>query len=104
MTICCCTARSIKAHDEEGLCWGQAVGEAVDDMRALRGGLISRVTVHAIDTKEIYKVAAVEWCRRQQRDWLWEGQGAPTCCRPSQWSSLTSATAPPTATTRYTRR
>ncbi len=56
MTIRCGTARSI--------------------VLALRGGLISRVTIHAIDTRGNHKVVAVNGSSDNWY-WLWEGQGAP---------------------------
>jgi hypothetical protein len=46
MTIRCCTARSIVLYMKRGATVVDAVGEAVEDMRALKGGLISRVTIH----------------------------------------------------------
>jgi uncharacterized membrane protein len=50
MTIRCCTACSIVLHMKQAASVADAVGEAVDDMRALKGGLISRVTIH-VDTQ-----------------------------------------------------
>ena len=74
MTIRCCTARSIVLYMKTGASVADAVLEAVDDMRALKGGLISRVTVHAIDTTGNHKVVAVNgsgdntYCFWQQGD------------------------------------
>jgi L-asparaginase len=76
MTIRCCTARSLVLYLKAGASVADAVSEAVDDMRALRGGLISRVTIHAIDTKGNHKVMAVNGSG-DNRYWLWEGQGEP---------------------------
>ena len=59
MTIRCCTARSIVLYMKAGASVGDAVLEAAEDMRALKGGLISRVTIHAIDRKGNHKVVAV---------------------------------------------
>src|SRR5215472_604341 len=56
MTIRCGTARSIVLYMKRGASVADAVAEAVEDMRALRGGLISRVTIHAIDAKMNHKV------------------------------------------------
>src|SRR3984957_13071745 len=56
MTIRCCTSRSIVLYLKAGASVSDAVGEAVEDMRALKGGLISRVTIHTIDAKGNQKV------------------------------------------------
>jgi beta-aspartyl-peptidase (threonine type) len=76
MTIRCCTARSIVLYLKAGASVADAVGEAVEDMRALRGGLINRVTIHAVDTKGNHKVRAVNGSG-DNRYWLWEGKGEP---------------------------
>ena len=76
MTIRCCTARSIVLYMKQGASVADAVSEAVEDMRALKGGLISRVTIHAIDTKGNHKVVAVNGAG-DNKYWLWEGQGEP---------------------------
>jgi L-asparaginase len=76
MTIRCCTARSIVIYLKAGASVADAVGEAVEDIRALRGGLINRVTIHAIDTNGNHKVVAVNGSG-DNRYWLWEGEGAP---------------------------
>ena len=62
-----------------------AVMEAVDDMRRLKGGLIGRVTIHAIDNKGNHKVVAVNGAG-DNKYWLWE-QGDPTRgrCPRSRW-------------------
>ena len=79
-----------------------AVHEAVQDMRALQGGLISRVTVHGIDTKGSHKVIAVNGAGDNVY-WLWEGQGDARSC-PAEPVVITTAAARPTATARYTKR
>ena len=56
-----------------------AVMEAVDDMRALKTGLISRVTIHAIDPRGGHKTVAVNGDGTNVY-WLWEGTGAPRRC------------------------
>jgi L-asparaginase len=100
MTIRCCTARSIVLYMKRGASVDDAVAEAVDDMRALRGGLISRVTVHAIDTKGNHKVVAVNGSG-DNRYWLWDGQGAPRML-PAEPVVITEAGTRATSTTRYT--
>ena len=76
MTIRCCTARSIVLYMKKGATVADAVLEAVDDMRALKTGLINRVTIHAIDTKGDHKTIAVNGSGGNVY-WLWEGTGAP---------------------------
>jgi beta-aspartyl-peptidase (threonine type) len=76
MTIRCCTSRSIVLYMKKGASVADAVLEAVDDMRALKTGLINRVTIHAIDTKGGYKVVAVNGSGTNVY-WLWEGEGDP---------------------------
>ncbi len=78
---------------------GHTVAEAVDDMRALKGGLISRVTVHAIDAKGAHKVVAVNGAGDNVY-WLWEGTGEPRQC-PAEPVVITRDAARPTATTRF---
>jgi L-asparaginase len=54
-----------------------AVREAALDMRQLKGGLINRVTIHAIDTKGNHKVVAVNGNPKNVY-WLWRrGDAAP---------------------------
>ena len=100
MTIRCCTARSIVLYMKAGASVADAVAEAVDDMRALRGGLISRVTIHAIDAKGNHKVVAVNGAG-DNRYWLWEGHGAPRQM-PAEPVVITSVVTRPTTTTQYT--
>ncbi len=102
MTIRCCTARSIVLYMKQGASVADAVGEAVDDMRALKGGLISRVTIHAIDTKGNHKVVAVNGAG-DNKYWLWEGQGDPRLLA-AEPVVITTAGTRSTSTTRYTNR
>ncbi len=77
MAIRCGTARSVVLYMKAGMNVERAVGEAVNDMRALKGGLISRVTIHAIDARENHKVVAVNG-DGSQRYWHWKsGMEAP---------------------------
>jgi len=76
MTIRCCTARSIVLYMKKGAAVADAVLEAVEDMRALKTGLINRVTVHAIDNRGNHKVVAVNGTGGNFY-WLWEGSGEP---------------------------
>jgi L-asparaginase / beta-aspartyl-peptidase len=77
MAIRCSTARSVVLYMKLGMTVDQAVAEAASDMRSLSGGLISRITVHAIDTKDNHKVVAVNG-DGSQHYWLWRhGSEAP---------------------------
>ncbi len=81
MTIRCCTARSIVLYMKAGASVADAVYEATADMRALQGGLISRVTIHAIDAKGNHKVVAVNGAGDNVY-WLWrEGDATPQSLR-----------------------
>ncbi len=102
MTIRCCTARSIVLYMKKGASVADAVLEAVDDMRHLQGGLISRVTIHAIDAKGNHKVVAVNGAGANVY-WLWrQGEAAPTSL-PAEPIVITSAATKPTAGARYAR-
>jgi beta-aspartyl-peptidase (threonine type) len=79
MTIRCCTARSVVLYMKQGAAVADAVMEAVEDMRALKTGLISRVTIHAIDPRGNHRVVAVNGSGGNVY-WLWEGQGEPRQC------------------------
>jgi beta-aspartyl-peptidase (threonine type) len=61
---------------KRGATVADAVLEAVDDMRALKTGLINRVTIHAIDPHGNHKVVAVNGTGGNVY-WLWEGAGDP---------------------------
>ena len=76
MTIRCCTARSIVLYMKKGASVADAVLEAADDMRALKTGLINRVSIHAIDARGNHKVVAVNGTGTNVY-WLWEGSGEP---------------------------
>jgi L-asparaginase len=70
MAIRCGTARSVVLYMKLGMSVDEAVLEATNDMRALKGGLISRITIHAIDAKGNHKVVAVNGDGGQTY-WLW---------------------------------
>lgn len=77
MTIRAGTARAVVLYMKMGMSVEAAVREAVEDMRALKGGLINRVTIHAIDTKGNHKVVAVNG-NPQNTYWIWrKGEAAP---------------------------
>ncbi len=103
MTIRCCTARSVVLYMKAGASVRDAVMEAVEDMRRLKGGLISRVTIHAIDARGNHKVVAVNGAG-ENRYWLWaEGDTAPRSLL-AEPVVITSSAPRQTSTTRYTRR
>ena len=78
MTIRCATARSVVICMKMGMGVEEAVNEAVRDLGSLEGGLISRVTVHAIDAAGDYAVAAVNTAAPLHH-WLWrDGDAAPS--------------------------
>ena len=86
MTIRCCSARSIVLYMKAGASVADAVYEATEDMRALKGGLINRVTIHAIDNRGNHKVVAVNSTGGNVY-WLWEASGEPVR-RPAEVVSL----------------
>ncbi|MGH7067291.1 MAG: isoaspartyl peptidase/L-asparaginase [Acetobacteraceae bacterium] len=78
MAIRCGTARAIVLYMKKGASVHDAVSEAVEDMRAMRGGLIGRITIHAIDTCDRHRVVAVNGDGRNVY-WLWrEGEAGAT--------------------------
>lgn len=78
MTIRCGTARAVVLYMKSGMSVAQAVREAVEDMRALKGGLIGRVTIHAIDVAGGHHVVAVNG-NPGNHYWLWrEGDAEPS--------------------------
>lgn len=80
MTIRAGTARAIVAYLKMGLTLDAAVQEAVADIDALQGGLINRVTIHAIDAKGRDKVVAVNG-NPTNTYWVWRpGMTAPESC------------------------
>jgi L-asparaginase / beta-aspartyl-peptidase len=102
MTIRCGSARSIVLYMKTGASVADAVFEAAEDMRALKGGLISRVTIHAIDARGNHKVVAVNGAGDNYY-WLWEGQGGPRRVL-AEPLVITTAAMRPTSTSRYTTR
>jgi L-asparaginase / beta-aspartyl-peptidase len=77
MTIRAGTARAVVLYMKMGMSVEAAVREAAEDMRQLKGGLIDRVTIHAIDRKGDHKVVAVNG-NPKNTYWLWRsGDAAP---------------------------
>ena len=65
--------RSVVLYLKRGATVADAVLEAVEDMRALKTGLINRVTIHAIDPCGNHKVVAVNGTGGNTY-WLWDGR------------------------------
>ena len=77
MAIRAGTARAIVLYMKMSLSLEDAMGEAVEDLRRLQGGLIQRITLHAIDRDGAHKVVAVN-ADQPLSYWLWrEGEGEP---------------------------
>ena len=79
MAIRCGTARAVVLYMKKGASVHDAVGEAVEDMRAMRGGLIGRITIHAIDARDNHRTVAVNGDGRNEY-WLWR-EGEPHATR-----------------------
>ena len=77
MAIRCGTARSVVLFMQMGMSVEEAVNEAAQDLASLDGGLVSRVTVHAIDAAGASSVAAVN-VDAPLHHWRWRiGDEAP---------------------------
>ena len=83
MAVRCGTARSVVLYMKGGMSVDAAVREAVNDMRALKGGLLSRITIHAIDAKTNHKVVAVNGDGTQTY-WHWESGLDVPVSRPAE--------------------
>ena len=78
MAIRCGTARAIVLYMKKGASVHDAVSEAVEDMRAMQGGLIGRITIHAIDNRDNHRTVAVNGDGRNEY-YLWrEGESHAT--------------------------
>jgi len=77
MAIRAGTSRAIVLYMKMGLDVAAAVDAAIDDLRALKGGLIDRITIHAIDREGRDRVVAVN-ARQERSFWRWRaGEAAP---------------------------
>jgi L-asparaginase / beta-aspartyl-peptidase len=100
MSIRCGTARSVVLYMKMGMSVQDAVYEAAQDMRGLKGGLISRITIHGIDTKGNHKVVAVNG-NDQNTYHVWtEGMPAPES-RPAEIFVISSSESKATASLLY---
>ncbi len=101
MTIRAGTARAVVLYMKMGMGVAEAVDEAVNDMRALQGGLIGRVTIHAIDAAGGHRVVAVNGLPGNHY-WLWADDMQAPEKRPAEIVEIAAgAAAKPTAHRRY---
>jgi len=100
MTIRAGTSRAVVLYMKMGMSVDAAVREAVEDMRALKGGLINRVTIHAIDTKGNHKVVAVNGSA-QNVYWLWRKGDAKPQSLPAEIITISDVTAKSSPSIRY---
>ena len=78
MAIRCSTARSVVLCMKMGMDVEEAVNEAARDLASLEGGLVSRVTVHAIDAAGNCSVVAAN-STEPLHCWFWRGgDGTPS--------------------------
>ncbi len=70
MTIRSGTARAVVAYMRFGADLREAVDAAIEDMARLKTGLISRVTLHAIDTRGHHRAVAINGTHNTY--WYWD--------------------------------
>jgi len=102
MALRCSTARSVVLYMKLGMTVDEAVVEAANDVRALKGGLISRVTIHGIDKKGQHKVTAVNGDGSQYY-WLWEGGAEAPKARPAPPLVISDGSTASLASIRYAK-
>ena len=100
MTIRAGTARAVVLYMKMGMSVERAVYEAVEDMRRLKGGLINRVTIHAIDAKGGHKVVAVNG-NASNTYWLWREGDAATQSLPAEIVTISQITQRPSPSAVY---
>jgi L-asparaginase / beta-aspartyl-peptidase len=100
MTLRLSTARSVVLYMKLGKSVEEAVMEAAEDMRALKGGLIGRVTIHAIDRQGDHKVLAVNGDGSQSY-WLWEGGPEAPVRQPAPPFAISEGPIESSASARY---
>ncbi len=77
MAIRAGTSRSIVLYLKMGMSLADAVDAAIDDLRGLKGGLIDRITIHAIDRTGQDRVVAFN-ARQERSFWRWrDGEDTP---------------------------
>lgn len=75
MAIRAGTSRGIVLYMKTGMSLSAAVDAAIADLGDLKGGLIDRLTIHAIDKDGAYRVVAVN-ARQERSFWLWRDDDA----------------------------
>jgi L-asparaginase / beta-aspartyl-peptidase len=90
MAIRAGTSRAVVLYMKMGKSVQDAVYEAVEDLRALKGGLINRITIHAIDAKGNHKVVAVNGDTNKY--WLWEEGDAQPRSMPAEIIPISAVT------------
>ena len=100
MTIRCGTARAVVLYMKMGMSVDKAVREAAEDMRQLKGGLIDRVTIHAIDAKGNHKVVAVNGSPKNTY-WLWRSGDAQPQSLPAEIITVSPIREKPSLSTVY---
>jgi L-asparaginase len=83
-----------------GMSVDAAVREAAEDMRRLKGGLIDRVTIHAIDAKGNHKVVAVNG-NPNNTYWLWRTGDAAPRSLPAEIITITPISSKPSPSAVY---
>ncbi len=87
MAIRAGSARAIVLYMKMGLSLEAAVDEAIDDLRQLRGGLLQRITLHAIDRAGRHRVVALN-AEKQLTYWLWQEGDAEAHAEPAEIIAL----------------
>ena len=100
MTIRAGTARAVVLYMKMGMSVEAAVREAAEDMRQLKGGLIDRVTIHAIDRKGDHKVVAVNG-NPKNTYWLWRSGDAAPQSLPAEIITVSPISAKPNPAATY---
>lgn len=78
MAIRANTSRSIVLYMKMGMSVDRAIDEAVADIRRLKGGLLTRLHLHAIDKNGAHRAISLNM-ENQRHYWLWrEGDPKPT--------------------------
>jgi len=101
MTIRAGTSRAVVLYMKMGMSVDAAVMEAVEDLRRLKGGLIDRVTIHAIDTQGRHKVVAVNGDANTY--WVWRDGDTTPQSRPAEIITISSKAPRPSPATIYGR-
>ncbi|PSC06599.1 asparaginase [Alsobacter soli] len=76
MAIRTSAARSAVLYMKMGMTIREALDEVVRDLARLKGGLVDRITLHAVSRTGEHRVLAVN-APKPWFYWLWDGEGAP---------------------------